>query len=594
MKLPEGDDNVVVSLLLNKYNGSAQNAQAALEKYETWRRKVWAEAAQRAHVRLLSDWQVVIYSDERYRDHPELEVPRQVKYIGTGHVIPSSLADLSCAYLEVDGMLWHLNKVLRTTYTLDRPGLSSVLQSYIDRGFDFGLAYGYLRFWWFEDFTRLQEMMDGREAADRARRDRAIDGAYIADRSLPPRRVWDLYSNRVLPWWLFRYWSSFGERWEDPGSVNAVSHSWVDPKLRHSVWTPINGHKWSVPIPNDATLDRVRVELLNVGREVIWLDVLCLWQEGVPDHDEARLEEWKLDVPTIGNVYQSLHSYSVVTYFNGLGRPFRIGDLDNEQHWLNRAWTLQEFNSRGTIGGLVPGSFPPRLDDNNQILDSDPNITRFYQRLQAHAVDKVGGITHILTWSKIPIYIRGDSDPSSAAKNAWDLLIPVMDNTHQTSLFFLYPARGNGKHAWCPSWDQVNGDLPPAPSFDLSGGVSYREESGLFECAGWLMKDCVLQGFAKPDPDSRCRTGTLRLVHADAEHSFSVAAHHQEPIPDGSYDLLGHRSSELSGDVLLCAVGTFSSDKQFEKLSVLRMERKDHIRWSFTKHDSLKQCIALV
>ncbi|KAF7798209.1 hypothetical protein EIP86_009426 [Pleurotus ostreatoroseus] len=197
-------------------------------------------------------------------------------------------------------------------------------------------------------------------------------------------------------------------------------------------------------------------------------------------------------------------------------------------------------------------------------------------RHAAHAVDKVDGIRHLLALDKIPIFIRGDSDPYSAAKDAWDLLIPVMSDDNLATLFFLYPARGNGKYAWCPSWDQVNGDLPPAPSFYLDGGVSYRKGSGRFECAGWLMKDCVLQGLAQPDPDGRCRTGTLRLVHADAEYSFSVTAHHQEPIPDGSYVLIGDRSV-VGPDVMVWAVGAFNSDKRFEKLSVLRTERQADI-----------------
>ncbi|KAF7798211.1 hypothetical protein EIP86_009428 [Pleurotus ostreatoroseus] len=595
VKLPRGSENVIKCLLDNQYNGDAQDAQAAFGRYETLRRKGWEEAAERAGVFLLSPWQVVIYSDEDCSNRAEFEVLRQVKYIGTMPVISSSLADTACAELKVDGMLLHLNEMLRTTYTLDRPGLPSMLQSYVDRGFDFGLAYGYLRRFWFEDFTRLQETMDEWEATDEARRHRAIDGAYIVDRHLPPRRVWDLYSNRVLPWWVF--WGKRDRRLE---TVDAVSHSWVRPYDLHPVWTPINGHKWPVPIPNDTTLDRVRVELLNVGREVIWLDVLCLWQEGDQEDDEARLEEWKLDVPTIGNVYQTSTMTLVVTYFNGLGLPFRVGDLDNGRHWLNRAWTLQEFRQDGIIGGLVPGSFPPPLGRDGQIIDSDPDVIRFYQRLQgaarnsqhdrnivfsllaamaprhaAHGVDKVGGITHILTLGKIPMYIRGYSS-SSAAKNAWGLLIPVMDDKHRADLFFLYPARGNGKHAWCPSWDQVNSDLPPAPSFCLIGGVFYRKKSGLFECQCWLLGDCVLQGFAQPDPDGHCRTGTLRLVRDGVEHSFSITAHHQEPIPDGSYALVGDRVLRGS-DVVVWAVGMFNSDKRFEKLTVLRTERKDDI-----------------
>ncbi|KAF7798214.1 hypothetical protein EIP86_009431 [Pleurotus ostreatoroseus] len=205
-------------------------------------------------------------------------------------------------------------------------------------------------------------------------------------------------------------------------------------------------------------------------------------------------------------------------------------------------------------------------------------------RYAAHDVDKVGGITHILTPDKIPIYIRGDSDPSSAAKNAWDRLIPVMHEDNRADLQFHYPARGDGKYAWCPSWDQVNKvncALPPAPTFILQSVVSYCEEQDLYECWAWLIEDCTIQGIAKPDPDGRCRAGTLRLVHDGAEHSFTVTAHHQEPIPDGAYVLIGVRSYILmwppGDDVVVWAVGTFSFDKRFEKLSVLRTERQDDI-----------------
>ncbi|KAF7798212.1 hypothetical protein EIP86_009429 [Pleurotus ostreatoroseus] len=197
-------------------------------------------------------------------------------------------------------------------------------------------------------------------------------------------------------------------------------------------------------------------------------------------------------------------------------------------------------------------------------------------RHAAHAVDKVGGITHILAAGKIPIYIRGDSDPSSAAKNAWDLLIPVMHDRHRADLFFLYPARGNGKHAWCPSWDQVSSALPPVPPFPILEDVSYRKDSDLFEYEGFLIEDCALQGFAQPDPDGRCRIGTLRLVHYGTEHSCSVAAHHQEPIPEGSYVLIGDRDWRVPY-VVVWVVGTLNSDKRFEKLSVLRTEDEDDI-----------------
>ncbi len=69
------------------------------------------------------------------------------------------------------------------------------------------------------------------------------------------------------------------------------------------VMTPINGKEWPVPIPKDASLELIRIEMLNLGLLYTWLDVLCLRQkEGL--REDLRVEEWKLDVPTIGRVYQ--------------------------------------------------------------------------------------------------------------------------------------------------------------------------------------------------------------------------------------------------------------------------------------------------
>ncbi len=33
-------------------------------------------------------------------------------------------------------------------------------------------------------------------------------------------------------------------------------------------------------MPKDANLDLIRIEMLNLGAEYAWLDVLCLRQEG--------------------------------------------------------------------------------------------------------------------------------------------------------------------------------------------------------------------------------------------------------------------------------------------------------------------------
>ncbi len=54
------------------------------------------------------------------------------------------------------------------------------------------------------------------------------------------------------------------------------------------VWTPINGHQWPVSIPKDADLNLIRIEMLNMGLEYVWLDVLCLRQKGGLREDLLR------------------------------------------------------------------------------------------------------------------------------------------------------------------------------------------------------------------------------------------------------------------------------------------------------------------
>ncbi|PBK62130.1 hypothetical protein ARMSODRAFT_859292, partial [Armillaria solidipes] len=142
----------------------------------------------------------------------------------------------------------------------------------------------------------------------------------IVEPYLPPRRVWDLYSNRVVPWWTVR-------RYPVP-----ISHAWVDEKDRVDVWTPINGYACPVPIPKDASLDLLWIEMLNLGVQYMWLDVLCLRQKGGTKED-IRVKEWKLDVPIIGRVYRNTW---VVIYLSGLGLPLSVkeGDLDSERCWF--------------------------------------------------------------------------------------------------------------------------------------------------------------------------------------------------------------------------------------------------------------------
>ncbi len=99
----------------------------------------------------------------------------------------------------------------------------------------------------------------------------------ITVREVPPRRVWDLYANRVVP-----YWVALVDDWV------GISHAWVSDEERINVMTPINGYEWPVPMPKDANLNLIRVEMLNFGAEYAWLDVLCLRQEYAIREDHPR------------------------------------------------------------------------------------------------------------------------------------------------------------------------------------------------------------------------------------------------------------------------------------------------------------------
>ncbi len=181
-----------------------------------------------------------------------IKVPNQQAYIGREPVISSSLADTPCSNLGLQGLLYLLNTTLGTSYTLDTPSLSFVLTDCIAQNDDFGTAYGRLRQTWCNQrWSIIQTELREHEVKEINRRRNALDGGRIVDPDMPPRRIWDLYSNRVVPWWSSRLVTQFDIYPEKP---QPISHAWVDEVDRVSVLTPINGFEWPVPIPRDPTL----------------------------------------------------------------------------------------------------------------------------------------------------------------------------------------------------------------------------------------------------------------------------------------------------------------------------------------------------
>ncbi len=241
---------------------------------------------------------------ETGRLESSISVLNQRSYTGKKPVISSALANTRCADLGIDGLLEKLNATLGTSYSLGskilrffgiaKPdGLHSILEPFIERNDDFGTAYAHLRPYWYDyDVATIKQKLRAGEEEDAPMRRKVLVDGRITERDVPPRRVWDLYANRVVPYWLARRYS-----W-------AISHAWVDEKERVNVMTPFNGYEWPVPMPNDGNLDLVRIEMLNArhraapdfGAGYAWLDILCLRQySGRGEH--LRLEEWKLDVP---------------------------------------------------------------------------------------------------------------------------------------------------------------------------------------------------------------------------------------------------------------------------------------------------------
>ncbi|SJL16896.1 uncharacterized protein ARMOST_20426 [Armillaria ostoyae] len=268
---------------------------------------------------------------------PESSIPvlKQRSYTGSERVIPSALANISCANLGVDAVVEKLNVILGTSHKL-MASVSAVLESYITRNYDFGMVYGYLRRYWVY-FSDLDWARDAEEEARKKEQELLVNGRIKALHT-SCRRVWDLYANQVVP-----YWATCYNPW-------GISHAWMDERDRVDVWTPINRCEWPVPMPKDANLDLIQIEMLNLGAEYVWMDVLCLRQEGGPRED-LRMQEWKIDMPTIGWVY--VGSAPVVCYFCGLGRPLRLkpGYFEDDRCWFKRAWTLQEISEETIIGG---------------------------------------------------------------------------------------------------------------------------------------------------------------------------------------------------------------------------------------------------
>ncbi|RPB20029.1 hypothetical protein L211DRAFT_895253 [Terfezia boudieri ATCC MYA-4762] len=358
------------------------------------------------------------------------QVPLQHPYEGydAKYVLSPEAASIPCASLGHAGLLSELNRILHTAYTLKTPGAFTLLEDCISSKYDFGTAYAHLRpFWvclhWIAgDLVSLRNMFAEYEKNDqKAREDAQVKGTIVKPYSVPPRRVWDLQAHRVVPGW--RTFQPCPSYWP-------VSHSWADAIA--IIDTPVNQYEWPVPIPVGVTLEMVRNELLNLGAEYAWLDILCLRQRSDdPEKEKIRLREWEIDVPTIGNAYQFSKTEQTVQYCNGLGRPFETFGWDGPRHWLNRAWTLQEINWEAIIGGVteeIPVPMDAARTDGDctttlrtmmepltVILTNNNSMLLFLlleemkRRFASGDIDKIAGLGYLLRSHTLPTYYESQS-----------------------------------------------------------------------------------------------------------------------------------------------------------------------------------------
>ncbi|KAH9911198.1 uncharacterized protein B0H18DRAFT_1064265 [Fomitopsis serialis] len=427
-------------------------------------------------------------SDGQPKD--SLEVPLQAEYTGT-HIISS--VEASMKPRSVHDLLNKLNEVMGTAHTFERyPELADALRAYIAEGHDFGYTYALLRSEWNPNPVVGLRLLASRAEDDQTQRSNMFDPEtnMIVKPFTIPRRVWDLCGNRVIPYWAVSRLDG------------AISHSWMDNSRRQSIETPINNKEWPVP-------------LLNMGLRTVWLDVLCLRQYGSQENEAIRLQEWKLDVPTIGDVYSA--SKLVVHYYSGLGRAFRIGDLDSPRHWLNRAWTLQEITAESRVAGIATNSPVVRStsDINEQTSDIvDPDERKFWHTvswLYQNCADQRDSLYPILDAMR---HRSAESELDKIAGLAYLTMARVYHQAWKALVRAMDAGFRGDSYGSSQSRDKIDAtSLPRAQS---------GHEPAMYYHTGYRFDDCELHGLDIILPDHQKGVACIRMSSGDIYHSLCV------------------------------------------------------------------------
>lgn len=180
-----------------------------------------------------------------------LEVRLQRAFRGPRHVLTSEVASIPCSELGVTGLLQQMNFYSMTTFRLSS-ARRSLLETALLHASDFGVAYSLLRPRWNRSPGPAADSIRTCFTTDDTARRNALDGDSVRDKLAWPRRLWDLWSNRVVPTWMVHctgltHWYGFEQSRHE--QYLAVSHAWLDERDRQVVDTPINGYEWPVPIP---------------------------------------------------------------------------------------------------------------------------------------------------------------------------------------------------------------------------------------------------------------------------------------------------------------------------------------------------------
>ena len=537
------------------------------------------------------------FSNESLRSHiiPSNANPVEILPIifrAGGNIAPAQ-ANVACQSLNEQVLCYSLAALVglhEYTVTANKQWIQHDVKYFISCNLDFGLAYAAARVAWkhFNEHSadpsvipiqrrqwhRNVQLLDEQQS-------KAIDSSseqelIISPYSVMPRRIWDLRSNRVVD---LRMLHVSQAAIETKPTFWAVSHSWTSDMS--PVWTRINQYQWPVPLPKDITLDHVRSELLGLGAEYVWIDVVCLRQQVstddlerlrlleewkldilaidniVYDLEQLRREEWKLDVPTIGNIYRT--ATNIVRYFNGLGVPFSNSGWDDSRHWLHRAWTLQEIaDEKTTINGGIPhalghvflnslGEFSGKVVKLRSAIrpviqlaaqvDSEDGcevyelMREMIKRHASQPLDKLSGLFYLLGTTKLPCY-----DDKMTSEDIWRQCFHLLPLKRKAEILFDFPYRGTDDH-WFPTWAQMLSwpvrdpecdhirlsDLQLQDSLDLDQWEMSFSVSNL-----WIIPCAVLLKTSNPG-EYRVRVG----INNRSDFYFYLPYLSQEPIDLG-------------------------------------------------------------